>query len=136
MRIRIQFQIQGFDDQKLNNIYSWNFFYFFYQKLQFTYPQASLKYAQATEEAFNRQKRTSSTSKHENSLLLSIFCRSFLASWIRIRIRILNADPDPQPWPVSAVAVACVLCCCSLCLLWLVFAALCVYIIPVLLLHV
>ncbi len=54
MRIRIQFQIQGFDDQKLEKIYSWKFlFLFFDQKLQFTYPYASLKDAQATEEAFN-----------------------------------------------------------------------------------
>jgi hypothetical protein len=41
MRIRIQFQILGFDDQKLRKkIYSWNFYiYFFDQKLQFTYPR-------------------------------------------------------------------------------------------------
>jgi hypothetical protein len=38
---------------------------FFYQKLQFTYPQASKKDVQATEEAFGPQKRTSSTSKHK-----------------------------------------------------------------------
>jgi hypothetical protein len=38
--------------------------YFFEPKLQFTYP---LKDVQATEEAFNPQKRKSSTSKHEIS---------------------------------------------------------------------
>jgi hypothetical protein len=46
-------------------------------------------------EAFNPQKRTSNTSKHENSLPFFYFCGSFLPSWIRIRI--LNADPDPDP---------------------------------------
>ncbi len=30
IRNRIQFQIQGFDDQKLNKIYSWKFFYLFF----------------------------------------------------------------------------------------------------------
>ncbi len=35
--------------------------------LQFTYPYASIKDVQATGEAFSHQKRTSSTSKHENS---------------------------------------------------------------------
>jgi hypothetical protein len=35
-------------------------------------------------EDFSPQKRTSSTSKHEVSLLLN-FCGSFLPSWIRIR---------------------------------------------------
>jgi hypothetical protein len=39
-----------------------------------------MKDAQATEEAFSPQKRTSSTSKHENSVLFSI----------------LDPDPDPQ----------------------------------------
>jgi hypothetical protein len=60
---RIQFQIQDFGDQKLKKIYSWNFCltFFFYQKLQFTYPWTSLKDAQATGEAFNPQKRTSGT---------------------------------------------------------------------------
>ncbi len=40
---------------------------FFDQKLQFTYPQASMKDFQAAEEAFSPRKRTSSTSKHEIS---------------------------------------------------------------------
>jgi hypothetical protein len=52
-------------------------FYFFDQKMQFTYPQASLKDAQATGESFSPQKGTSSTSKHENSLLFSIFVGHF-----------------------------------------------------------
>jgi hypothetical protein len=35
------------------------------QKLQFTYPEASIKNVQVTEEAFCSQKRPSNTSKHE-----------------------------------------------------------------------
>jgi hypothetical protein len=56
---------------------------------------ASIKDSQATGEAFSPQKRTSSTSKDENSVLFSVFWGSFLPSWIRIRIRSLCADPDP-----------------------------------------
>jgi hypothetical protein len=37
-------------------------FFFFFQKSQFTYPQASINDVQATEKAFNPQKRTSSPS--------------------------------------------------------------------------
>jgi hypothetical protein len=42
---------------------------FWDQKLQFTYPQASIKDVQVTKEAFSSQKRTSTTSssKHEIS---------------------------------------------------------------------
>jgi hypothetical protein len=39
----------------------------FSQEQQFTHPYASIKDIQATEEAFNQQKRTSSSSKHEIS---------------------------------------------------------------------
>jgi hypothetical protein len=39
----------------LKKNYSWKFF-FYYQKLQFTYPYASIKDVQATEEAFSPQK--------------------------------------------------------------------------------
>jgi hypothetical protein len=67
-----------FDDLKLNKIYSWKFnFYFLDQKLQFTYPYTSIKDAQATGEAFSTQKRTSNTSKHDNSVFFSIFVRHF-----------------------------------------------------------
>jgi len=65
--------------------------YFFDQKLQFTYPKASIKKVQATEEAFSHQKRTSSNSKHEISIFLYIFVVLKLPSWIRIP----NPDPDP-----------------------------------------
>jgi hypothetical protein len=57
-------------------------------------------------EAFSLQKRTSSTSKHENSLLFSIFMGHFcppgsgsisaFKTWIRIQRS--YASPDPQPW--------------------------------------
>jgi hypothetical protein len=40
---------------------------FFHQKLQFTYPYASIKDVQAARKAFSPQKRTSSASKHEIS---------------------------------------------------------------------
>jgi hypothetical protein len=40
-------------------------FFFRRQKLQFTYPLASIKDVQVTKEAFSSQKRTSSTSEHE-----------------------------------------------------------------------
>jgi hypothetical protein len=43
--------------------------------------------AQATGEDFSPQKRTSNTSKHENSVLFSIFVVFFA---------LLDSDPDPQ----------------------------------------
>ncbi len=110
MRIRIQIGIQhflslrirtpdpdpGLDDLKLKQIYNQKFnFNFFNQKLQFTYPQASQD-AQATGETFSPQKRTSSTSKDENSVLFSIFWGHFCppgsgyAICMRIRIRQLK----------------------------------------------
>jgi hypothetical protein len=61
------------------------YIYFFDQKLQFTYPQASLKDAQTTGESFYPQKRTSSTSKHENSFQI------FLFLWVIFAL----LDPDP-----------------------------------------
>jgi hypothetical protein len=50
--------------------------------------------AKATGEAFSPQNSTgtSSTSKHEHSLLF-YFCGSLLSSWIRIHIK--NVDLDP-----------------------------------------
>jgi hypothetical protein len=82
------------------------------RKLHFTYTWAFIKDSQATEETFSPQKRTSSTSEHENSLLFSIFVGHFLPTWIRIRIQIriqngadpdpetqINADPNPDPQP-------------------------------------
>jgi hypothetical protein len=61
MRIRIQ--IQGFDDQKLEKNLQQKFNYLFFdQKLQFTYPLASIKDVQATGEVFIPQKAISSPS--------------------------------------------------------------------------
>ncbi len=56
-------------------IKSWKKIKFFRSKIAIysTHPQASLKDAQATGEAFSSQKRTSSTSKHEISLLFLFF---------------------------------------------------------------
>ncbi len=82
MRMRIR--IQGVDDQKFKPIYSWKDQYFFVQKLQFTNTETSIMDVQATGEALNPQKRTSSTSKHEIS---SFF--KFL--WITFAL----LDPDP-----------------------------------------
>jgi hypothetical protein len=67
-----------------------------YQKLQFNYPWASIKDAQATGETFSSQKRTSITLKDENSVFFFLG-GSFLPSGIRIRIRNLYVDPDPDP---------------------------------------
>ncbi len=51
MRIRIQ--IQDFDDKKLQkNLQLKKIYSFYYKKLQFTYPQASIKDVQAKGEAF------------------------------------------------------------------------------------
>jgi hypothetical protein len=74
---------------------------------------ASIKDSQATGEAFSPQKRTSSTSKDENSVLFKFlgghFCLpgsgSGSAIFMRIRIQQLklmriheDTDPDPKPW--------------------------------------
>ncbi len=60
------------------------FKFVFDQKLQFTYPYASIKYVQVTEEASSSQKRPSNTSKHEIFLLL----------WVIFAL----LDPDPDPY--------------------------------------
>jgi hypothetical protein len=83
LRIRIQFRIQGFDDDR---------------KLQFTYSEASIKDAEATGEAVSPPKRTSINSKHENSLLFSLFVGLFaLRDPDPDPATQINADPDPQP---------------------------------------
>ncbi len=55
VRIWIRIQIQGFDDQKLENIYSWEFFrfIFFISKIAIYLSLVLPKDAQATGEAFN-----------------------------------------------------------------------------------
>jgi hypothetical protein len=71
----------GFDDQKLKEKLQLEKICtcFLDQKLQFTYPQASIKDVQVAEEAFSTK--------------IFFFCGSFWPSWIRIRIP--NTDPDP-----------------------------------------
>jgi hypothetical protein len=71
-----------------------------------------MKDVQATREASNRQKRTSSTSKHEISSLFMFFVSNFAkkfrdftvqeepssgsrSTWIRIDLALLDLDPDP-----------------------------------------
>jgi hypothetical protein len=106
MRIRIRIQHffliadpdPGFDGLKLKKIYSWKFhFYFLDPKLPFIYPKASIKYAQATGEAFNPQKRTSSTSKHENSVPVLFRIQ-------QLKLMRIHADPDPDPKPCFLAA--------------------------------
>ncbi len=109
MRIRIRIRIRifancgsgfripdpdpRFDDLKLEKIYSWKFnFDFLDQKLLFTYPQASIKDTQATGEAFSPQKRTSSTSKHKNSVHFSIYMGHFCPPVVSSRQSDSNAD--------------------------------------------
>ncbi len=56
----------GLQWPKFKKNYSWKKTNFFLdQKLQFTYPYASIKNVQVTEEAFSSQKRPSNTSEHE-----------------------------------------------------------------------
>jgi hypothetical protein len=62
-------------------------FYFLDQKLQFTFPLASIKDSQATGEAFSPQKRTSSTSKEKK--ILSFF------QFFGVIFALLDPDPDP-----------------------------------------
>jgi hypothetical protein len=71
----IPIQIQGFGDQKLKKFIAEKKEILLDQKLQFTYPWASIKDVQVTEEAVSSQKRISSTSKHE----ISYF---FLLLWV------------------------------------------------------
>jgi hypothetical protein len=65
-----------------------NLIFSFDQKLQFTYPLATIKDVQATGEAFSPQKRTSSTSKHKIYQL-------FLFLWVTFA----HLDQDPTIYP-------------------------------------
>jgi hypothetical protein len=55
-------------------------FFFFYQKLQFSYPMASIKNVQVTEEAFSSKKREHSTLQNMKFKKKFYFCGSFLLS--------------------------------------------------------
>jgi hypothetical protein len=74
--LRIQFWIQGFDDQKFLKFKSLKKLIFFKSKIAI-YFKASIKDAQAAGEAFSPQKRTFSNSKHEMYLLFSFFVGHF-----------------------------------------------------------
>ncbi len=79
IRIQIWIRIQGFDDQKLKKKNTTEIFiYFFDQKLQFTY-------VQATGEASSAQRRTSSISKTKIYKVFSMFVGHFCLLY-----------PDPQ----------------------------------------
>jgi hypothetical protein len=83
--------------QKWKNVVAEKKVCIFYQNLQFSYPYASIKDAQATGEASSRQKRTSSTSVHDISLLYSIFVGNFALLDPDPATQII-ADHDPKPW--------------------------------------
>ncbi len=107
-------RIQGFKDQKLNKITAEKKIKFFQdQKLKFTYPQASIKKVQVTEEAFSSQKRPSNTSKHElfkkKSTFVGHFCPPGSGSGSTDPIESgSNPDPDPQPCEFFVCLLICV----------------------------
>jgi hypothetical protein len=72
IRILLRLRIQGFDDNIFKNFTAEKKSYFD-QKMQFIYPQASMKNVQTTGEAFSPHKRTSGTSKH-NFFTFLYFC--------------------------------------------------------------
>jgi hypothetical protein len=80
VRIRIQFQIQGFDGQNWNKFTAGNLFVFFEEKkLQFAYPKLQEK---------------PSTLKREHSALQNMkILDFFLFLWVFFAI----LDPDPGP---------------------------------------
>jgi hypothetical protein len=94
----IRIQIQGFDDQNLENFAAdKKIGYLFDQKLLFTYPLASIKAVQATGEAVSPKKRTSSTAnmKFLNfSVYVGNFCPPGSVSGFRTNpLTSLNSDP-------------------------------------------
>jgi hypothetical protein len=69
-----------------------NIKFFWDQKLQFTYPYASIKNVLVTEEAFSSQKRPSNTSKQELK-------RKNLLLWVIFAFLDPDPDTDPDPQP-------------------------------------
>ncbi len=63
MTIRIWFRIRSFDEKKLKKIRAEKF-NIFDQKLQLTYPQATIKDVPATREAFSSQNKNIQQSQH------------------------------------------------------------------------
>ncbi len=95
-RIRIPDPDPGFDDIKLKKNYSWKFnLYFFYQKLQFTYPLDLHKGRPSYRRNLRPSKENIQYLKTWKFWTFFYVCGSFLPSWIRIRN--LNADADPDP---------------------------------------
>ncbi len=87
-------RIQGFDDlmTKIEIIYSWKENWsLFDQKLQFTYPLASIKGVQAIGEAFSPQKGTSVPALQNMK-----FLNFFLFLWVIFAL--LDLDLDPLTW--------------------------------------
>jgi hypothetical protein len=87
LRIRIPDPDPGFNDLKLKKIYSWKFYiYFLDQKLQFTYPLASIKDAKLQEKP--------SALKREHPVLQNMkILDFFLFLWVIFAL----LDPDPDP---------------------------------------
>ncbi len=95
MRIRIR--NQGFDNQKLEKIYSWKKLYFFDEKLQFMY--LSLGLHKERPSTTNRRLHTFKTERPglQNMKFLNffLFLWLFLPSWIQIRIQPTKINVDP-----------------------------------------
>jgi hypothetical protein len=99
MRIRIQFQIQDFDDQKIKKIYSWKFINNFLIK-NLLIPRPPKRTSKLQEKPSTLKREHPALQNMKILYLLFIFCGSYLPSWIRIqRVKLMriHADPDPQP---------------------------------------
>ncbi len=101
---RFQMRIQGFYVNKFKEIQLKNVELFFWSKIAITYPWAFIKDVQVTGEAFNPQKRTSSTCKRWNLLAVFYFSGSFLPSWIRIQSRSGSTTLDKSMHSKTSVA--------------------------------
>ncbi len=70
---------------------------FYDKKLDKRFSKGFIKARQASGDAFGPPKRTSSTSKHDISLLFSIFVGH--PFWIRIQqVQLMRIRVDPKPW--------------------------------------
>jgi hypothetical protein len=103
IRIRIQFRIQSFDDQKLKKITAVKLFFIFFKSKIAIYLSLGLH------KGLTSYRRSLEPSKEniqhfQNMRILYFFyiCGSFLPSWIRIRIQqlklmMIHADSDTDP---------------------------------------
>ncbi len=91
-------------DQNLKKMYFCKtFFYIFGSKIKI-YLSLGLHEGRTSYGRILQPSKTSSASKHENSLIFFYICGPFLPSWIRIqplKLMRIDADPDPQPWNKS-----------------------------------